>query len=290
MLIWWGPDLVQFYNDAHIPSLIPDKHPGALGQKGRECWPEIWNVVGPQIDHVMAGHGSTWHENFLLPIMRNGRLEDAYWTYSFNPIDEPAAPFGIGGVLVIGQETTVTVLAEQRRAADTERQRRLFLRAPGFITILRGPDFVIEFINEAAVRLFGDRDYTGRTVRQAFPDLVGQGFFELLETVYATGERFVAEHVPIRLQRAPDTVVADRFLDFIYEPIIDEAGVVTGIFIEGHDVTASHLAHAALGALQRRQAFRIALDDVLRDLTDPREIMATASERLGRHLRVGRCG
>ncbi len=290
MLIWWGPDLVQFYNDAYFPTLIPDRHPSALGQNGQACWPEIWDMVGPQIEQVMAGLGPTWHENQLVPIIRNGRLEDAYWTYSFNPIDEPGAPNGVGGVLVVSQETTALVLAKQHRASDAERQRFLFERAPGFTTILHGPDLVFEFVNESYARLFGDRDFIGRTVREVFPDLAGQGFYELLERTYATGERYIAKHIPIRLQASPDAGAEQFFLDFIYEPVRDEAGAVTGLFIQGHDVTAAHVAQQAMHARERRHEFWIALDEALRHLADPRDIMATAAERLGRHLRAGRCG
>src|SRR5437016_1380692 len=54
MFLWWGKDLVQFYNDAYRPSLGADKHPRALGQNGIECWPEIWPIIGPQIEAVMT--------------------------------------------------------------------------------------------------------------------------------------------------------------------------------------------------------------------------------------------
>ena len=61
MFIWWGPDLIQFYNDAYRRSIGPERHPSALGQGGRECWGEIWDIIGPQIEQVMAGDGYTWH-------------------------------------------------------------------------------------------------------------------------------------------------------------------------------------------------------------------------------------
>jgi len=72
-----------------------------------------------------------------------------YWTYSFGPIDDPEAPNGIGGVLVVCTETTQQVLAEQRLAEQVKRQRRLFELAPSFIAIMNGPDHVFEFVNEA---------------------------------------------------------------------------------------------------------------------------------------------
>ncbi|WP_316793795.1 ATP-binding protein [Pedobacter frigoris] len=105
MFLWWGPELIQFYNDAYRPSLGNEgKHPMALGQRGEECWPEIWPVIKPLIDQVMAGGESTWSEDQLIPIYRNGKLENVYWTFSYSRVNnEYGKP---GGVLVICNETT----------------------------------------------------------------------------------------------------------------------------------------------------------------------------------------
>ncbi|HEX9471339.1 MAG TPA: PAS domain S-box protein, partial [Bradyrhizobium sp.] len=119
MFIWWGPALIQFYNDAYRQTLGPERHPGALGQRGRECWAEIWHIIGPQIEQVMSGGGATWHENQLIPVTRHGRLEHVYWTYSFSPIDEDD---GIGGVLVVCRDVTEDYLAS---AALREREAEL---------------------------------------------------------------------------------------------------------------------------------------------------------------------
>ncbi|WP_347263964.1 hybrid sensor histidine kinase/response regulator [Nitrobacter sp.] len=119
MLIWWGTDLIQFYNDAYRQTLGPERHPRALGQKGRECWSEIWDIIGPQIEHVIAGRGATWHEEQLVPVTRNGRLEQVYWTYGFSPIDDDE---GVGGVLVVCRDVTREHLA---RLALQERETEL---------------------------------------------------------------------------------------------------------------------------------------------------------------------
>lgn len=100
MYLWWGPELLCFYNDAYRPSIGPERHPRSLGQAGRQVWEEVWDIIGPQIDQVMTGGGATWQENALIPITRNGRRDDVYWTYSYGPIDDDDAPNGIGGVLV----------------------------------------------------------------------------------------------------------------------------------------------------------------------------------------------
>jgi len=110
MFLWWGPELIQFYNDAYRPSLGNEgKHPTALGQRGEHCWPEIWPVIMPLIDQVMSGGESTWSEDQLIPIYRNNRLEDVYWTFSYSRVnDESGKP---AGVLVTCNETTGKVLA-----------------------------------------------------------------------------------------------------------------------------------------------------------------------------------
>src|SRR5450759_2262200 len=119
MFIWWGPQLIQFYNDAYRQTMGPERHPSALGQRGRECWDEIWDVIGPQIEQVMSGGGATWHENQLIPVTRHGRLEQVYWTYGYSPIDKDD---GIGGVLVVCRDVTKDYLAA---AALREREAEL---------------------------------------------------------------------------------------------------------------------------------------------------------------------
>src|SRR6202162_3712302 len=119
MFIWWGQELIQFYNDAYRQTMGPERHPSALGQRGRECWAEIWPIIGPQIEQVMSGGGATWHENQLGPVTRHGGLEQVDWTYGYSPIDKDD---GIGGVLVVCRDVTKDYLAA---AALREREAEL---------------------------------------------------------------------------------------------------------------------------------------------------------------------
>ena len=110
MFIWWGPDLIQFYNDAYRETMGPERHPSALGAPGRECWAEIWDIIGPQIEYVMSGKGATWNEDQLVPVTRHGRREDVWWTYSFGPIDLEGS---VGGVLVVCKDVTSEHMARE---------------------------------------------------------------------------------------------------------------------------------------------------------------------------------
>ena len=140
MFLWWGPELIQFYNDGYRQSLGPDRHPSALGQRGRECWAEIWSIIGPEVDDIMRGGPATWHEDYLVPITRGDRVEDVYWSYSYSPVQDDTG--GVGGVLVTVQETTQRVLAERRKQLIRELTERLVAEDS------------LETVSRAAVQVF----------------------------------------------------------------------------------------------------------------------------------------
>jgi PAS domain S-box-containing protein len=296
MYIWWGPELLCFYNDAYRASIGPEQHPASLGRPGREVWAEIWDIIAPQIDYVMAGQGSTWHENALVPITRHGVREDVYWTYSYGPIDDAQAPSGVGGVLVVCAETTEQVKAAQRTAAEAARLESLFRQAPGAIAVLNGPNHVFEIANPAYEALVNRRPVIGLSVAEALPEVTAQGFVDLLDRVYRTGEPFVGRDQPLTLERL-DGTSAEVFLDFIYQPIRDAGGEVVGIFVEAIDVTdrasADALRREAESAAEQvrlDQALMVELSDRLRHLGEPAAIMAAAAELVGRRFGIGRAG
>lgn len=124
MFLWWGPDLIQFYNDAYRPSLGEDgKHPTALGQKGKDCWVEAWPTIGMWISQVMKNGNPVWHEDQLLPIYRNGQLEQVYWTFGYSGIINEDG--SVAGVLVICNETTGKVINKQHIAEGLIKQKLL---------------------------------------------------------------------------------------------------------------------------------------------------------------------
>jgi PAS domain S-box-containing protein len=258
MYIWWGTELLCFYNDAYRRSIGAERHPSSLGRPGREVWAEIWPVIGPQIEHVMSGQGPIWHEDQLVPITRDGKLEDVYWTYSYNPIPDPDAPSGVGGVLVVCSETTATVLAAQRREQELVRQREIFAQAPGFAIVMSGSEHRVDFVNDGHQALFGSADWVGKPIREAFPDVRGQGFFELLNDVYASGQPYRAARAAVRFRPGGGNVEEVRILDFVFAPVFGATGEVTGVFCQGFDVTQHIKSEEDLR--EREEQLRLAID------------------------------
>ncbi|MGC1242910.1 MAG: PAS domain S-box protein [Chryseosolibacter sp.] len=113
MFLFWGPDLVCFYNDAYRPSLGNDgKHPFALGKRGEEVWPEIWHIIKPLIDEILSGGDASWSEDQLIPIFRNAAIEDVYWTFSYSPVKDESGM--ASGIFVTCIETTDKVVAKRQ--------------------------------------------------------------------------------------------------------------------------------------------------------------------------------
>src|SRR5665213_1562592 len=147
MFLWWGPDLIQFYNDAYRPSIREDKHPAAIGQRGIDCWAEIWSIIGPQIDAVMGRGDSTWNTNQLVPIKRNEKLEEFFWTYSYSPVRDKAGT--VQGTLVVCSETTEQVLTERRLRAvlDITRDSAALDAVSESQPLMRFAQFLVEKLN-----------------------------------------------------------------------------------------------------------------------------------------------
>lgn len=135
--------------------------------------------------------------------------------------------------------------------------RQMFAQAPGFMCFLRGPEHVFEVVNDAYLQLVGHRDVVGMRVCDALPEVVAQGFIELLDRVYRSGTPFLGKDVRVLLQRTKGGPLEDSFLDFVYQPIRDEASGVLGIFVQGQDVTAQHRAESDRRLAEARRQFLI---------------------------------
>jgi signal transduction histidine kinase/ActR/RegA family two-component response regulator len=194
----------------------------------------------------------------------------------------------VGGVLVVCTETTAQVLGRQResdraaaRTAERDRLARMFEQAPSFMALLVGPEHRFDLANQAYLRLIGRHDIVGRTLAEALPDAVEQGYLALLDDVFRSGEPFRSVGAKFAVQPTPGGPVHERFVDFIYQPLKNENGEVTGIFVEGADVTDRTLAETALRSLNETLEQRVASEVAARSKTEEVLLQAQKMEAVG---------
>ncbi|MDR7093996.1 hybrid sensor histidine kinase/response regulator [Hydrogenophaga laconesensis] len=203
-----------------------------------------WQVPATQAAVIALSHPGQDHPTAALVIGLN----------PMRPLDDDYASYL---KLFAGQVLARWTSLEARRRLATEvaarteerdRLRAMFKDAPSFMALLSGPGHVFELANDAYMRLVGPRPLIGLSAREALPELSGQGYFELLDRVYATGEAFVGEAMAVRIQRAPGAEPVERFVHLVYQPLF-VAGRVQGIFVDGYDVTHQKNAEHALRQL-----------------------------------------
>jgi signal transduction histidine kinase len=255
MFIWWGDELVQFYNDSYSHTLGPERHPSALGARGRECWAEAWHLIGPDIEQVMAGGPSPWYEDRLVPLTRRGQREDVWWTYGYSPIEDGDR---VRGVLVICNDVT-------REHVSREGLRQSY-------------DTLIETMDEGFCVVQMLRDDAGRPVDYTFVE-TNRAFAIQTGLAAAKGHR-VRELIP---------GIEQRWIDIYGE--IASSGVARR-FIEGSEtmgrwfnVYASRVGHiddavallfTDITAKRRADAALVASEEKYRAIA---EAMAAANER-----------
>lgn len=128
----------------------------------------------------------------------------------------------------------------------------MFAHAPGFMALLTGPEHRFELTNPNYQKVIGHREVVGRTVAEVLPDAVAQGYLDLLDQVYRTGEPHRAESARYAVQAEPGGEVVERYVDFVYQPLKDAQGQVWGIFVQGMDVSDRHRADQALALSEAR--------------------------------------
>jgi PAS domain S-box-containing protein len=251
MFLFWGPEHICFYNDAYRPSLGNDgKHPAILGQKGAEFWPEIWDFIKPLIDQVRNEGEATWHEDQFLPIYRNGKMEDVYWTFSYSPVNNDEGK--IDGVLVICNETTGKVNINKELENSNQRYLNNILQTPNAMCIFRGKDYVIEIANELMLEIWERKieDVINRPVFEALPEARDQGLEAIVEKVYTTGEKFMAYELPVKLNR--NGKIENTFINVVYEALKEPDGTISGIVAIANDVTLQVISRAAVEESDKR--------------------------------------
>ena len=253
MMLWWGHNLVQVYNDAIAPLMGPERHPQALGRPAKETWHEVWDVFGPHVESVLRGEEPIWNEEQQIQFTRHGMRRQVWWSYGFTPIRTDSE---IKGVVFTCQEVTGRHRLTHRIRQQSERLQQLFEQAPGFVAILVGEDHVFQLANAAYRELVGNRPLIGKPIAKVLPEAAAQGFLDRLDAVYRSGKMDRGSRVPLHLTN--NTKTSKKYLlDFIYQPIVEDDGHVSGIFIQGHDVTAHASAEKNLTLINHELKHRV---------------------------------
>ena len=246
-----SPDCVKLLDaDGHIVAMNSnglralelDGIEAVRGQPWFALWPEGSRA---EVEAAMAAARSTGIGRLRAPCpTAAGTIK--WWEVTVSRV-------GRDGLLANSRDITGQVRAEAEREgllaqlrSAKQRLDDVFRQAPAFMCVFSGPHHVFELENERYLQLVGGRSNIGIPLREALPELAGQGFLELLDGVYRSGEPEFGKDVPVMLQRRPDAPLERRFVDQVYMPLRDPAGDVTGILVHGIDVTDRKLAEIEL--------------------------------------------
>jgi PAS domain S-box-containing protein len=289
-VIFWGTEMIQFYNDGYRP-LMAEKHPTALGQSARDCWREAWHIIGPQWEAVLASGETTYMKEVLVPVIRNGRLQDIYWTYSYSPIYGPEGT--VDGILIVCHDVTDEVIAT-RKLRESEARATRILESIGDAVIVTDADGRVIRMNPVAEGL------TGWTAIQANDRPLTEVFHIVEETT-----REIVESPIDKVKRLGATAALENHtvlirrdgietpIDDSVAPIRDHEGKIAGIVLVFRDIRERRAAERERDAIAKhlQQVLSATTDSVLSVDRDwrityvnrrAREVVAAGGEILGK--------
>ncbi|WP_265500882.1 hybrid sensor histidine kinase/response regulator [Paracoccus beibuensis] len=239
----WGEEGVMIYNDGYA-QVAGSRHPEVMGANVREAWPEVAEFNDGIIEAVL-GRGETVSLKDQELILHRGAAPAPAWlNLDYSPIlGDDGTPLGVIAMVV---ETTVRVLTDRQLQDDRQRLQQMHEKSPSLMAMLEGPEHRFVLVNPAFNQVIGQRDVLGRTVAEALPDAVQQGYLDHLNRVFASGEAVRMNGAVYDVSVEPTGAVQRRYLDFVYQPMTDAQRKVTGIFVTGIDVTERIAAQTAI--------------------------------------------
>ncbi|MEP6806690.1 MAG: PAS domain S-box protein [Flavobacterium sp.] len=243
MYIVWGEDFTQLYNDTYIRILGPDKHPEALGITSRITFAEIWDTIGPMFDDVRKGN-SIINPDIKLILRRNGIDEECYFNFSYTPIKTEDGK--VGGVLVTVIEITEKVRATEALKISNTRFKNNIMQAPVAMCVFRGEKHVVEIANEKMISLWRteEKDVLNKPIFEALPDTRNQYLEDVLDNVYKTGEKFVANDQLVKFSR--NGKIEDTYINFVYEALKESDGTISGVMGIALEVTSQIVSRSKI--------------------------------------------
>ncbi|QOG04305.1 PAS domain S-box protein [Flavobacterium sp. MDT1-60] len=256
MYIAWGDDYTQLYNDGYRPILGSTKHPEALGISTKQTFSEIWDIIGPMFDGVMEGK-PVGFPDFMLPLNRNGFIEECYFDFSYSPIRKEDG--SVGGVFVTVIETTEKKRATEALKENNDRFINNIMQAPGAMCVFRGENHIVEIANDQMIQLWGTEleKVINKPIFEALPEAQNQDLEILLNNVYKTGEKFIANEHLIQLPR--NGKIENTYINFVYEALRAVDGTISGVAVVGTEVTAQVLARSKV--IESEQKIRQLVDN-----------------------------
>jgi len=217
-------------------------------------------LVGESVTLPDSGSGHGLAELMCTPILsKQGQSIGSFAIYRRQPGDPSSSDRALAQVashlvsIAIERQSTDLALVEAGRKLAAESRGEMATNlteiidlAPAFMVVFRGPTFIVEMANDAYRQLVGQRKLIGLPVREAFPEITGQGFFELVEGVYLSGEPWVGRSVPVVLNRQAGAPAQTRWIDLVYQALREADGSINGVFAHGIDITERKLAEEAL--------------------------------------------
>jgi PAS domain S-box-containing protein len=267
-VVFWGEEMTQFYNDGYRP-LMAEKHPIALGQSARECWKEAWHLIGPQWEAVLAKGETTYMKDVLVPVIRKGRLQDIYWTYSYSPIYGSEGT--VDGIFIVCHDVTEEVLSA-RKLRESEARATRVLESIGDAVIVADADTRVLRMNPIAEALTGwtAAEANGRPLAEVFR-IIDENTRQIIEGPGDKVKRLgtivnLTSHAVLVRRNGAETPIDDSGA-----PVRDDEGNLTGIVLVFRDITGMKQAEAALIQSEKLAAVGRLASSIAHEINNPLE-------------------